>query len=292
MSREYRDVYYTSNDGLKLYARDYFVDGSSEGEQAVKTVMCLHGFTRNSADFSFLCDQLPESYRIIVPDQRGRGLSEYDSNTQNYNPAIYVQDMFVLLKELNISAVDIIGTSMGGVIGMTMAAMNPVMVKGLVLNDVGPAINPDGLQRVIDYLGNKPTLNTWADAVAYAKEVNGPAYPKYTDEQWQKFSKNIFVENDDGSVRSAYDSGVSDPHKGFNAHEANLDAWPVFAATVSTQYFVIRGELSDILDAATVEKMVQHDNVLGAIEVKDIGHAPMLDEPEVVHAVQNFLARN
>ncbi len=286
MTKNYREVYYTSSDGLKLYARDY------PNDNAKKTVLCLHGFTRNSADFAVLCEHLRKDYRLIVPDQRGRGLSEYDKNTVNYNPAVYVQDMFTLLNEMDVTKVDIVGTSMGGVIGMTMAAMNPPLVAGLVLNDVGPEINAEGLQRVVDYLGNNPTFASWDEAVAYAKDVNAIAYPKYTDAQWQGLCRNMFVESEDGSVCAAYDSGVADPHKGFVAKEADLNAWPLFSATLSTQYLVIRGELSDILSSAVLEKMAEYENVVKTIELKEIGHAPMLDEPEAIDAIQEFLARN
>ncbi|MFL0799343.1 MAG: alpha/beta hydrolase [Agarilytica sp.] len=284
MSDAYKDMYYQSSDGLTLYARDY------ENPSATQVVMLLHGFTRNSADFAELSEQLRADYRLIVPDQRGRGLSAYDSNTDNYNPAVYVNDMFTLLDTLKIESVMLIGTSMGGVISMTMASMKPALVKAIVLNDVGPEVEPEGLQRVVDSMGNNPTINNWDDAVAYAKEVNGVAYPDYTDEDWEVFSKNIYKFDDDGKPVAAFDSGTYTPIKDFNAYETPLTIWPVFDAAKSTDFMVIRGELSDILSRECVDKLKAYDNVLTTIEVPNVGHAPTLNEAVAVNGIRDFLA--
>ncbi len=284
MSDTYKDMYYQSSDGLKLYARDYQNPG------ATQTVMLLHGFTRNSADFADLCEHLRADYRLIVPDQRGRGLSAYDSNTDNYNPAIYVNDMFTLLDELKIDSVVLIGTSMGGVISMTMASMKPSLVKAIILNDVGPEVEPIGLQRVVDSMGISPTINNWEEAVAYAKQTNSIAYPDYTDEDWESFSKNIYKFDDDGKPVAAFDSGTYTPIKDFNAYETPLTIWPVFEAAKSTLYMVIRGELSDILSRECVEKLEAYENVLSTIEVPNVGHAPALTEEIAVNGIRDFLA--
>ncbi len=284
MSNAYKDMYYQSSDGLTLYARDYPNPGASQ------TVMLLHGFTRNSADFADLCEQLRGDYRLIVPDQRGRGRSAYDSNTDNYNPATYVNDMFTLVDELKLENVVLIGTSMGGVVSMTMASMKPALVKAVVLNDVGPEVEPTGLQRVVDSMGNNPTINNWEDAVAYAKEINGIAYPNYTDEDWEKFSKNIYKFNDDGKPVAAYDPGTYTPIKDFNAHETPLTLWPVFDVAKNSLFMVVRGEISDILSRECVDKLKTYDNVLCTIEVPNVGHAPTLTEEVAVNGIRDFLA--
>ncbi len=285
MTKHYKDVYYQSADGLTLYARDY------ENPGAKHTLMMLHGFTRNSADFSDLCEELRSDYRIIVPDQRGRGLSEYDKNTANYNPAVYIGDMFKLLQEVGVPSVMAIGTSMGGVIAMSMASMNAAAVPAVILNDVGPEVNADGLVRVIALMGNKPQIDSWQDAVDYAKKINGEVYPDYTDDQWDRFTQNIFRLNENGKPVATYDPGIAEPNKDFDPHATPMNIWPVFDAAKAASFMVIRGESSDILTRECFDKLDAQENVLSTVEVPRVGHAPMLDETGVVDSIREFLSK-
>lgn len=285
MTKNYKDVYYQSADGLTLYARDYDNPG------AEKTLLMLHGFTRNSADFSDLCEALRSDYRIIVPDQRGRGLSAYDKNTANYVPSVYVRDMFKLLETLELSSIFAIGTSMGGMVAMTMASMDSSAVTAVVLNDVGPKVNPEGLERLIGVMGNEPKIETWRDAVSYAKRVNGGVYPEYSDEDWGHFSKNLFRTDKTGVPILAYDPGIAEPHKNFDPYATPIDIWPVFDAASATAFMVIRGETSDILTRECFNKLGEQENVLSCVEVPRVGHAPMLNEDGIADSIREFFKK-
>ena len=155
----YDDVWYSSHDGLNLYARDY--SKALKNNKDAITLLCMHGITRNSADFEDICNELADRYRLIVVDQRGRGLSDYDPNPTNYNPLVYVQDMFLLLEKLKLSSVVLLGTSMGGTMAMIMAAMNPDKVQGLIINDIGPEIGKTGLERLKGYVGKSAPVSNW-----------------------------------------------------------------------------------------------------------------------------------
>ncbi len=151
---DYRDLWYQSPDGLKLYARDYPGPAGS----TLPPALCMHGLTRNSADFAALADQLSASRRVLSVDQRGRGLSDYDSNTNNYTPATYVQDMFALLDGEGIDRVVLVGTSMGGLMSFLMAAMQPERIAAMIINDIGPEIDPTGLARIQGYVGKSGSV--------------------------------------------------------------------------------------------------------------------------------------
>ncbi len=282
MSKAYQDVYYQSNDNLTLYARDY------KNSHAAKTIICMHGFTRNSADFEPLAQILSEKYRIIVPDQRGRGLSEYDSNTANYNPAKYIDDMFKLIQVLDLDEVHIIGTSMGAVVGMSMAAMQPKTVKSMVLNDLGPKVDGFGLKRILESMGIQPKINCWDDAVAHLKKINRLVYPDFTEEQWMGYTVNVFKENNDGVPVSTLDPGVSDLHKDFDVESSPMDLWPVFHSASACSFLVIRGEMSDVFSLSCFKELKQYDNVLNTYEVPRVGHAPLLDDKPTITVISKF----
>lgn len=282
MSKAYQDVYYQSNDNLTLYARDY------ENAHAKKTIICMHGFTRNSADFEPLALCLVEKYRMIVPDLRGRGLSEYDSNTANYNPAKYIEDMFRLIQVLDLEEVHIVGTSLGAVIGLSMAAMQPETVKSVVLNDLGPKVDGLGLKRILESMGIQPKINSWDDAVAHLKKINGFVYPGFTEEQWMGYTGSVFKENDVGVPVSTLDPGVSELHKDFDVESSPMDLWPVFHSASACSFLVIRGEISDVFTQSCFEELQQFDNVLNTYEVPRVGHAPLLDDEPTIAVISEF----
>ena len=160
MPTSYTETIWTSHDGLRLYTRVYAGPNPS-----AKTVLCLHGLTRNSRDFEDLAPHLQGRYRVIVPDVRGRGLSARDSNPQNYQPAIYLQDILGLMDTLGVERSSIIGTSMGGLLAMLMGVAQRARVAAMVLNDMGPEVDPKGLERIKGYAGRLPPPKSWDDAV-------------------------------------------------------------------------------------------------------------------------------
>lgn len=276
----FEDVFYESSDGLRLYARDY-THSSPRG-----TVLCMHGLTRNSADFARVCEALNDDYRLIAVDQRGRGRSDYDPNPANYNPQTYVRDMFTLLDHLGLDEVFAIGTSMGGVISMVMSTVNAGRFRGVVLNDIGPVIDPAGLERIRGYVGQLPPVHTWEDAAAQVRATNAVAFPDYDDADWLAFARNVYREDADGRPVLAYDTAIAESVSSSNVP---VDLWPAFDAMAGIPVLVVRGEHSDILAPACVEEMQRRRPDVVAAEIPKRGHAPMLDEPEALGAIRAFL---
>lgn len=284
---DYKHVWYTSHDGLKLYARDYH---SAEAKKNAKpTVLCMHGLTRNSADFEDICHLLSDHYRLIVADQRGRGLSAYDAESSNYQPAVYVQDMFALLQHLNISVVTLMGTSMGGIMAMMMSAAMPNMVRGLIINDIGPELDPVGLARIKGYVGKPSTVSTWEGAAQQIKQINSAAFPGLSDQDWDAFARRTYRADDSGIPVLAYDSAISAPIKASDGQSLSPDLWPMFMQSIDKPMLLIRGELSDLLASSCVTKMRSLKQDLSFVEVPNVGHAPLLNEAMAVAAIKQFL---
>ncbi|NRB42577.1 MAG: alpha/beta hydrolase, partial [Pseudomonadales bacterium] len=280
---------YQSEDGLRLYARDY------NSASSRLTLLCMPGLTRNCADFSELCTELAPLFRIIVADQRGRGRSDYDDNSANYHPATYVRDMFTLLDKLTINNVVLIGTSLGGLMAMLMGSMQARRFAGIVLNDIGPQIDPAGLERIKSNVATRCSVSDWPQAVANSKAINGLAFPDYSDSDWLRFSKKLYREvHNSASGQSglilAYDPAIADAFKVDDTEAAPMNLWPSFDALADIPLLLIRGESSDILSKACVQKMQQKRPDLTAIEIPRRGHAPMLDEACAINAIQAFLA--
>ncbi len=279
----YADYWYTSDNGLRLYARDY----AHPAPRA--TVLCMHGLSRNSADFAELSAALQQDFRVLAVDQRGRGRSAYDSDPANYSPLVYVRDMFTLLDSLAIPRVIVIGTSMGGIMSLLMGALQPARLAAVVLNDIGPVIDPVGLDRIRRYVGKVPPVTSWAEAVAQVRNMNAPVFPDWQSNDWERFTHKLYREDAQGVPQLAYDPAIASSIQA-SADTPPIDLWPAFAALATIPTLVIRGATSDILAAECVAEMTRRKPDLVAVEVPDRGHAPMLDEPVARAAVLKFLA--
>ena len=284
-TQNYSDLVYRSHDGrLDLYARDY------AGRDDLPPLLMMHGLTRNSADFEPLIAKLDSDRRIIVPDQRGRGRSEYDDNPALYNPLIYAQDMFALLQAVGCESAVMVGTSMGGLIAMLMAAQKPDCLNALILNDVGPEVNPEGIARLQGYVGQPVTIESWDDAAAYCRKIGAIAFPEFDDAQWMEFARRTFDEDTGGKPVAAYDPAISQGVKGATPSAAPPDLWPVWQMLNGKPVLLIRGADSDILSAETANRMrATHGDLYQAVEIAGRGHAPMLDEDDAVAAIAQFL---
>ncbi len=273
----------TLRDGLRLYCREY-----GAAHRHGPAVLCLPGLTRNSRDFEPLARDLSNRWRVLTPDLRGRGRSDYDPQWQNYQPLTYVGDVGELLQQRGAARVVVIGTSLGGLIAMLMSAMNPAALAGVVLNDVGPEIDPAGLLRIAGYVGKLPPVHTWADAAAQARLVNGASLPDFTDDDWDRFARAAY--RDDGEGRPVLDM---DPKIGDAMREAPAgaapDLWPLFGLLAKVPTLAIRGETSDILSAATFATMLERKPDLRTLRVPSRGHAPTLDEPVCRATIRAFL---
>ena len=282
MATSYTETVWSSHDGLRLYTRVY------EGPQPVApTVLCLHGLTRNSRDFEDLAPHLQRRFRVIVPDVRGRGRSARDPNPQNYQPAIYLQDILGLMNAVGAARVGIIGTSMGGLLAMMMGVGHREKVAAMVLNDVGPEVDPKGLERIKGYAGRLPPPKNWDDAIAQTQNMFGNAWPNLSADRWATLTRRAYRENENGVLAVDADSMIGEVLRAAPAAAANL--WPFWKALNGIPTLAIRGAQSDILSAATFAKMKAENPELRQLEVAQRGHAPLLDEPECLAAIDAFL---
>jgi pimeloyl-ACP methyl ester carboxylesterase len=279
---EFRGHRWVSDDGLTLYSRVYDRAGS-----AARTVLCLHGLTRNSKDFEDLAEYLSPRYRVICPDLRGRGLSDYDTRWQNYKPAIYLADIAGLLKSLDIPRVSVIGTSLGGILGMLLPALLPGAITGLVLNDIGPEVDPVGIARIRSYAGKLPPVAGWDEAVAQLRLVFTGAWPGLSGETWQRLARRNYREDATGTPVLECDPQVGEALRAAPAG----DLWSVWAQLGDVPVLAIRGALSDLLSASTLARMQREKSNLAILTVAERGHVPLLDEPECLAAIDTFLAR-
>lgn len=283
MSASYKDEYWTSPDGLKLYYRDY------AGPNDKPPVLCLHGLTRNSRDFAPLAETLAGDWRVIVPEMRGRGNSEYAKDTSTYTPPTYIKDVEALLAELGIEKFVAIGTSMGGLMTMLMAAKDASRIVAAVLNDIGPEIDPTGLAHIAGYVGQGRSFDTWMHAANSLRETHGASFPDYSIDTWLEMAKRTMVLGQNGRLVLDYDMGIADPFKSAN-DAPQPDLWPAFKALSDTPTLLVRGELSNLLTEQTQSRMARVHGNLRTVTVPRVGHAPMLDEPESLAAIQALLA--
>tara|TARA_R110002167_G_scaffold6716_2_gene31604 strand:+ start:16502 stop:17365 length:864 start_codon:yes stop_codon:yes gene_type:complete len=273
----------TSQDGLSLYVRDY--PGPAGG--ADTPLLCLGGLTRNSKDFAGVAKFHSRQRRVICPDTRGRGFSEYDSNWRNYDPAVYIGDVRHILCALGIHGVVVLGTSMGGLMGMGMAAALPGALKGLVLNDVGPIVRRKDLDVIVDYMKSPPTLASWDDAGQHLKKWFDGVYPIASDDGWTRAARLSYVERADGIITFDWDPDLVKPILADDTE--THDFWHLFTACGRIPVLTVRGAKSNILDVTQMDQMtVLHPN-MRTVTVAGVGHAPGLAEPESVEALNGFL---
>ena len=281
--RRFSDFYYQVPDGLTLYARDYRGPDDRAG-----CVLLMHGLTRNSRDFDLLADRLSVHFRVLVPEQRGRGRSEWDSQPDRYGIPTYVNDMFELLEAVGEDHVAAVGTSMGGLMAMVMNAMRPGVFTHVVLNDIGPELSKEGLDRISGYVGQGGIISTWEEAVAYNRAINAVAFPSLSDQQWGDFTRQLFGERN-GAPFLDYDPAISQAVRSDEGSALPPDLWSVYAQLESQPLMLIRGAISDLLDTDIKDRMIQSVPDLLYLEVADVGHAPMLIDDAVTEALEKFL---
>lgn len=283
---EYNDIWYQSHDGLKLYARDY------PHASPKLTLLCLPGLTRNSADFAEFCHELNSDYRLVVADQRGRGKSQYDSMTSNYVLATYVRDMFTLIATLQLKNVVLVGTSLGGLMSIAMHASRPSEFRAVIINDIGPELSDKGLSRIKSYLGKTKPATSWQEAIESTRFLNADVYPHFTDTQWESFAKKLYGEDEQGVPRLLYDSSIAEPVDASPEDEVLLltDMWHTFEQLGTRPCLALRGELSDLLSEQCFAEMQKRVPQLVAVEVKGVGHTPMLTESQAIESIKKFLS--
>lgn len=291
---------YTSDDGLSLYYREY---GSDTG---CDTILCLPGLTRNSRDFHELALRLADRYRVISADPRGRGMSDRDSDWRNYNIATYMPDLNRLMDVAGVTRAVFLGTSMGGLMSMTMAYQRPECVKAIILNDIGPAADRAGIKRILRYVGRHAPVNNWDEAVTQLRNTYGIALPDRPRAFWEDHVRLTYREGTDGRPELDMDLKIGDALRSSmrvvpvlrllralrlvkEVRGIPIDAWDSFRA-VKVPCLVMRGELSDILSAEIVERMKAIKPDLHVVTIPGIGHSPYVEGPEMLGAIDGFLA--
>lgn len=278
----FRECRYLSQDGRSLYYRDY-----GDPLSPAPPVLCLPGLTRNSKDFHALAARIAGSRRVVCPDYRGRGRSDYDSDPGNYHPAVHVNDARHLVAAAGLDDLVVVGTSFGGFLAMGLAIVVPSCLRAVVLNDVGPEVSGEGMQRIMDYIGADRPQPDWDAAVKEVKRLF-PTAAGQSDAALMEEARATWREGDDGMLHFDWDTrlaAVVDKASGEN------DPWVLFRALRRFPVLALRGALSDVLSAATLRRMADGHPDLTAVTVPNRGHPLTLDEPEARQALDAFLSR-
>ena len=277
-------------DGLALYARDYPPLEPATG----LPVICLHGLTRNSRDFEIVAPRIAAlGRRVVVPDMRGRGKSANDPDPAHYAPTVYAQDVIAIMDKLSIAKAVFVGTSMGGLITMVLATMAPDRIAASVLNDIGPKFAARGLAHIATYVGRTQPVASWEEAAGKVREIVGSAYPERLNDSgfWLAFAKRTFREREDGLFETDYDPQIALAFADFDEDSAPPDMTPLFAPLAAKPMLSVRGAISELFSPDTLQMMLAMKPGLATVTVDNVGHAPLLDEPQAWDALLDFLAK-
>jgi pimeloyl-ACP methyl ester carboxylesterase len=249
-------------------------------------VICLHGLTRNARDFETLAPWIARrNRRVLAVDMRGRGESDRDPNASYWLPT-YAEDVRLMAETLGIERAVFVGTSMGGLITMELAALAPALVAAAIINDVGPVLAAEGLARIGGYVGNAPAFDSWDEAATYLQRQNEQALPHYRAADWRAMAARMFRE-EGGRVAADYDPAIA---AAFGTGPLPADPWERWHGLARGRpLLLLRGGLSDLLAAGDATRMVAEHDHARLREVPNVGHAPMLDEPEALAAIGQFL---
>jgi pimeloyl-ACP methyl ester carboxylesterase len=283
---EFAEHRIATQDGPRVYVRDY------EAEGGRLPVLCIHGLTRNSADFEALAPKIATlGRRAIVVDIRGRGKSDNDPDPTRYRADIYVGDVLRVLDALGVPRAVFLGTSMGGIITMLTATIAPARIAAAVLNDIGPEIDPAGLKRIASYVGKSGPFSSWVEMTEALRKTQGAAFPGKGDDFWRTFARRVARERADGRIEFAYDPAIANAFVAPTPAAPMPSMAPMFQALAVAPVLTVRGALSDILSPQGVATMRRIKPDLELVEIPNVGHAPTLEEPEAWNAIANFLAK-
>lgn len=275
---------WTSRDGLTLYYRDY------PGSVDRPPLLCLHGLTRNSRDFGAFADRYAGRFRVIAVDFRGRGMSDRDPEPSRYLPTTYAADILQLLDELAIDRAVFVGTSLGGLVTMLVAATQPDRIAAAILNDVGPDLDERGLDRIRSYVGKSMRFADWDEAAEYIAGINRGLPESNGHDDWVRAARRVCKE-EGGAIVFDYDMAIAEPFNQRNDGAVTFDMWPLYRQLGQVPLLIVRGELSDLLSAATARAMLEAAPGAQLVTVPGVGHAPELNEPAAVAAIDLFLGR-
>jgi len=287
--QNFKDIYFTSRDGLRLHGRCYAA--RANGANRTRSVLCLPGLTRNGRDFHDVAVALsshPSSPRTVFTlDYRGRGLSDSDPDWRNYSIPVEMLDVMDFMTLTGLYDAAIIGTSRGGLITMLLASARPNAIGAVVLNDIGPVIEHEGLARISGYVGRVPLPISWPDAARMTRELNRRHFPEVTEHVWEEVARQWYNEKN-GKPAPGYDAALGNALSVLDGPIPAL--WPQFEALKRVPLMVVRGENSDILTEATVDDMRRRHPAMATITVPSQGHAPLLKDATTIEAIRHFLA--
>lgn len=286
---EFKSLFVTSHDGLRLHARDYGIKSAAPGIP----VVCLPGLSRNAADFDFIASSLSQGSagqkrRVLAIDYRGRGLSDFDKDWKNYNIIIEQADILAILAAAGIQKAIFLGTSRGGIHIMFLAQSNPALIHAAIMNDIGPVLETQGLMRIKGYIGKYPAPQNLTEAVALLKKINGDYFTGLTAEEWEAYAKTSY-HSEAGQWGSRYDSLLTKQIDEWKEDEASPPLWQQFDCLSGIPLLVIRGQNSDLLSAATVAEMGVRHPGLESFTVEGQGHPPLLIDNFSISKINQFI---
>ena len=288
MSSGFTSIFISASDGLRLHVRCY-------GQRTAPRlpVICLPGLSRPSSDFDVLARRLandPAHPRpVIALDYRGRGESDYDRDPANYSLPVELSDVLAVATALEIMPATVVGTSRGGILAMLLAAIRPTALAGVVLNDIGPVLEPQGLLRIKSYVGKLPQPRSFEEAAEILRRLFDAQFPKLGPADWLAAAFRWFKMKD-GALAPNYDVKLAKTLEGVDFDRPLPPMWKEFDALARVPLMVIRGANSDLLSPATVEAMRKRRLAMKFYEVPDQGHAPFLAEPDVMTRIATFVA--
>lgn len=280
-------LFVAAPDGLKLHVRCH-------GPRSTRalTVVCLPGLARTTADFDELAAVIAgpdHNRRVIAVDYRGRGRSEYDRSPGNYNLVVELADVLAVLTALDVGRAVFVGTSRGGILTMLLATARPTVIAGVVLNDIGPVIEPKGLIRIKSYVGKLPPPKNFEEGAEILRRLFDAQFPKLGAEAWLAAARRTWQQRD-GLLALTYDVQLAKTLEGIDLERPLPSLWKEFDSLAAMPIMVIRGSNSDVLSAATVEAMQERRSAMETLVVPDQGHAPLLAEPDVIARIAAFVA--
>lgn len=276
--------FFHSRCGLKFHYRD----SPAASDRELAPVVCLHGLTRNSEDFEELAEHLKPARRVLALDFRGRGRSDFDPDYLNYFPTTYADDVAEWLDHLGIESAVLCGTSLGGIVTMVLAGQAPSLIAGAIINDIGPEVSMAGIRRIGEYVGKLKPAENWGDAVANTKIMFEVACPDADAAAWDAITRRTYRIRADGRPVLK-----SDPNIGRAFQERGgspADPWGLFEKLGQFPLLALRGEFSDLLAPETFVEMARRIPAMQSCTVANRGHAPWLNEPDALAAIDRFLA--
>ncbi|MEN3363053.1 MAG: hypothetical protein V7606_327 [Burkholderiales bacterium] len=255
-----------------------------------KVLVCVHGVTRVSDDFDSLARQLCRDYRVVCPDVVGRGRSGWLRDPQHYQLPQYVSDMVTLLARLDAETVHWLGTSMGGLIGIGLASLPDSPIRKLVINDVGPVLNPEAIKRIGDYIGQEVRFASFDEAVQYIRAISLP-FGTHTDEEWRKLAADVLRQDKDGQWTRNYDLALSVPFKAVTPEltkKGESQFWAAYDA-IRCPVLLVRGAHSDLLSHEVAQAMTERGPKASLVEIEGVGHAPTFVHADQISIVESFL---